>query len=187
MLEDIREDMKGFISPAILRPEVVGTFTACARQPARWYSVETSMQETSASSSSRSRTFRLAPSDFAFLWGECKRCFYLKAHGQLYRPRAPFPTIFGTIDLEMKRHFRGLRTTDLLPDMTPGTFLCEDQDAWVESKPIRPAKHTDSVFIRGMVRFLLTHICIILGEVMCSYFHPLTLGFSYRSLLTRII
>lgn len=101
---------------------------------------------------SKSQTFRLAPSDFAFLWEECKRCFYLKAHGQLYRPRAPFPSIFGTIDVAMKRHFQGLRTTTILPDMPPGVFLCEEKDAWVESLPVSVPDHSASVYIRGMVR-----------------------------------
>lgn len=111
-----------------------------------------SASTSTSTSSSSPQTFKLAPSDFAFLWKECKRCFYLKVHGKMYRPRAPFPTIFGNIDLAMKRHFRGLRTTDILPEMPPGTFLCEDDDAWVESLPISPSNHTSSVFIRGMVR-----------------------------------
>lgn len=98
-------------------------------------------------------SFRLAPSDFAFLWEECKRCFYLKAHRQLDRPRAPFPAVFGTIDLGMKRHFRGLRTDQILTNMRPGIFLCEDDDAWVECQPIVPPGHTNSIYIRGMVSF----------------------------------
>lgn len=97
-------------------------------------------------------SYRLAPSDFAFLWEECKRCFYLKAHKKLYRPRAPFPSIFGTIDLAMKLHLRGLPTNELLPEMSKGVFLCESEDAWVESKPITVLGHESSVFIRGMVR-----------------------------------
>lgn len=99
----------------------------------------------------KAQTFRLSPSDFAFLWEECKRCFYLKAHKKMYRPRAPFPSIFGTIDLAMKLHLRGLPTHELLPDMPKGTFLCENQDAWVECKPFSPPGHQKSVFIRGMV------------------------------------
>ncbi|KAJ8908026.1 hypothetical protein NDN08_008123 [Rhodosorus marinus] len=78
--------------------------------------------------------FRLAPSDFAFLWKECKRCFYLKGHGLLYRPRAPFPSIFNKIDLGMKEFFKGKRTESVLPDMPLGEFLCEEDDAWVESE-----------------------------------------------------
>lgn len=103
--------------------------------------------------------FRLAPSDFAFLWEECKRCFFLKAHRKLYRPRAPFPSIFGTIDLAMKLHLRGLPTHELLPAMPKGVFLCENDDAWVECKPISPKGYETSVYIRGMVRvtFLLLY------------------------------
>lgn len=96
-------------------------------------------------------TFRLSPSDFAFLYSECPRCFYLKLHNLLHRPRTPFPPVFNTIDLAMKRHFRGLRTTDVLPDMKPGVFLCEDQDAWVESQIISPTDSKSSLFIRGMI------------------------------------
>ena len=96
-------------------------------------------------------TFRLAPSDFAFLWEECPRCFYLKVHRKMYRPRAPFPSIFSNIDMAMKRHFKGLRTQDVLPEMPPGTFLCDEEDAWVECEPIRPPGRRHSVYIRGMV------------------------------------
>lgn len=134
-------------SVVLFRPSVL------QRQPARWQAsaAKPARRRPPASNSKSPRTFRLAPSDFAFLWEECKRCFYLKAHGKLYRPRAPFPSIFGTIDGAMKHHFRGLTTTDLLPEMSPGVFLCEDDDAWVESMPITPPNHTNSVFIRGMV------------------------------------
>lgn len=97
------------------------------------------------------QNFRLAPSDFAFLWEECKRCFYLKVHKKLYRPRAPFPSIFNTIDLAMKLHLRGLPTNELLPEMPKGVFLCENEDAWVEGKPIQLPGRKNTVFIRGMV------------------------------------
>lgn len=100
-------------------------------------------------------TFRLAPSDFAFLWDECKRCFYHKVNRQLFRPRAPFPSVFGNIDTAMKRHFRGLRTTDVLPQMRPGTFLCDETDAWVECLPLTPPGCQASVYIRGMVDCLV--------------------------------
>lgn len=120
----------------------------------RWAATAAPVRPHSKPSENTVAPFRLAPSDFAFLWNECKRCFYLKAHKKLYRPRAPFPSIFGVIDLGMKRHFRGLPTQGVIPEMKPGTFLCEDTDAWVECKPITPPGHTDSVYIRGMVRFL---------------------------------
>ena len=44
------------------------------------------------------KNWKLSPSDFAFLWEECKRCFYLKVARGFYRPRTPFPGIFSVID-----------------------------------------------------------------------------------------
>ena len=46
--------------------------------------------------------WRLSPSDFAFLWEECKRCFYLKVVKEFYRPRSLMPKIFNVIDAQMK-------------------------------------------------------------------------------------
>lgn len=109
------------------------------------------------------KLFRLAPSDFAFLWEECRRCFYLKAHKKLFRPRAPFPSIFGTIDLAMKMHLRGLPTQELLPEMPKGIFLCENDDAWVECKPITPPGHDISLYIRGMVICCVPSFLCVVG------------------------
>ena len=50
-------------------------------------------------------TVTLSPSDLTFLWSECPRCFYLKYKLQIKRPSAPFPSIFGKIDLLMKGYF----------------------------------------------------------------------------------
>lgn len=55
----------------------------------------------------------------------------------------------------MKRHLRGLRTTDVLPEMKPGVFLCEDDDAWVECTPITPPGAKRSVYVRGMLDCLV--------------------------------
>lgn len=127
--------------------------TGSKHSQVRWAATATQDRPRASPSPVLKGPFRLAPSDFAFLWNECKRCFYFKAHKKLYRPRAPFPSIFGTIDSGMKTHFRGLPTQKLIPEMKPGTFLCEENDAWVECKPITPPGHSQSVYIRGMVRF----------------------------------
>lgn len=47
--------------------------------------------------------YRLSPSDFAFLYHDCKRCFYRKVKYGLYPPRAPLANIFTKIDYEMKK------------------------------------------------------------------------------------
>jgi hypothetical protein len=50
------------------------------------------------------QNWKLSPSDFAFLWEECQRCFYLKVVRQFYRPWSPMPKIFTKIDGIMKRY-----------------------------------------------------------------------------------
>ena len=53
----------------------------------------------------RQSNWILNPSDFAFLWEECKRCFYLKIVSGFRRPGGPMPKIFNIIDEQMKTHF----------------------------------------------------------------------------------
>ena len=74
---------------------------------------------------------RLAPSDFAFLWDECPRCFYLKVVRNEARPRTPFPKVFGTIDRAMKAFYMGQRAEALAADMPAGVI--GHADRWVRS------------------------------------------------------
>lgn len=69
-----------------------------------------------------SAPLRLAPSSFAYLWRECKRCYWLEIYGYP-RPRAPFPSIFSKIDSIMKTQHDGKRTEELkIEGLAPGTF-----------------------------------------------------------------
>jgi len=51
------------------------------------------------------KEYKLSPSDFAFLWEECKRCFYLKVVRGFARPRMAFPQIFNAIDSAMTARY----------------------------------------------------------------------------------
>jgi len=73
----------------------------------------------------------LAPSDFAFLWDECPRCFHLKVVRKEGRPRMPFPKVFGTIDLAMKTFYLG-RPTEVVADGMPAGVI-NQADRWVRS------------------------------------------------------
>jgi hypothetical protein len=73
----------------------------------------------------------LAPSDFAFLWDECPRCFYLKVARKEARPRTPFPKVFGTIDRAMKSFYMGRRSKELASDVPAGVIT--QADRWVKS------------------------------------------------------
>ena len=60
-----------------------------------------------------SELFKLSPSDFGFLYDECKRCFYLKVKHNFGRPRSIMPSIFIKIDSIMKDYFEGISPKDI--------------------------------------------------------------------------
>lgn len=91
--------------------------------------------------------WKLSPSDFAFLWEECKRCFYLKVVSGFLRPRPIMPKIFGVIDNEMKKHFAGKRTEEFAPALPLG--VVEYGERWVQSIPLAVPGHSATCFIRG--------------------------------------
>jgi len=97
--------------------------------------------------------WKLNPSDFAFLWEECRRCFYLKVVKGFQRPPALMPKIFSRIDGLMKEFFAGKRTRDVLTTLPEGTVECGD--AWVESTPISVKGHKSQFFIRGKLDTVL--------------------------------
>lgn len=89
---------------------------------------------------------RLAPSDFAFLWDECRRCFYLKVKLGITRPHAIMPSIFTAIDGAMKDHFLAQRVEALVPDLAPGHFAYSGK--WIESAPL-PSGTAHTMTLRG--------------------------------------
>jgi len=91
--------------------------------------------------------FKLSPSDFAFLWQECKRCFYLKVARGFGRPQLPFPGIFGTIDGAMTACYNGMRTEAIAPGMPSGTVRFGQR--WVRSRPIDVAAGAPTCYISG--------------------------------------
>ncbi len=98
--------------------------------------------------------WKLSPSDFAFLWEECRRCFYLKVVHGLRRPGS-MPSIFSKIDSIMKRYFAGLTTHQISRELPPGIVAYGEK--WVESEPIALPGHESTCYVRGkfdtVVRF----------------------------------
>lgn len=97
--------------------------------------------------------FVLNPSDFAFLWQECKRCFYLKVVRGFPRPRIVLPRIFNVIDSTMKEHFAGKTTGEQMPFLPPG--LVDNGTEWVESIPLTIPGVASTFTIRGKIDTLI--------------------------------
>jgi hypothetical protein len=99
------------------------------------------------------KSWMLSPSDFAFLWDDCPRCFYLKVVRKQPRPRSPFPSVFGRIDRAMKQHYLGERSETLAEGMPVGVIGRGDR--WVKSVPLRPPGCSATCTIRGFVDVLI--------------------------------
>ena len=95
-----------------------------------------------------SENWKLSPSDLTFLWDECKRCFYLKVRHNFKRPAAPFPKIFGTIDLLMKDIYLGRSTKKISADLPDGRSIMSGR--WVTSAPFGQESHTNTCYIQGI-------------------------------------
>jgi hypothetical protein len=88
-----------------------------------------------------------SPSDFAFLWDECRRCFYNKVALGLRRPSSPFPKVFGIIDRAMKDFYLGKRAEALAPGAPAGAIGSPDR--WVKSAPILVPGSARPLILRG--------------------------------------
>jgi hypothetical protein len=95
----------------------------------------------------RPKAWALSPSDFAFLWDECPRCFYKKLVLNQGRPRTPFPKVFTLIDRAMKDLCLGERAEELAVGAPTGVIGSPDR--WVKSEALSlPGCHS-SLVIRG--------------------------------------
>ncbi len=94
-----------------------------------------------------SEIYKLSPSDFGFLYDECKKCFYHKVKHGLNRPRGIMPSIFTKIDGIMKDHFEGKSPKDITDDLPNGRV--EFGDRWIQSKPFTDKKTGNKCFIKG--------------------------------------
>lgn len=102
---------------------------------------------------SKKHLWALSPSDFAFLWNECPRCFYLKVARKQPRPRSPFPSVFGRIDRAMKDHYLGERVEAVAEGMLAGVI--GGGDRWVKSAPLLISGGSSTCLIRGRVDVLI--------------------------------
>lgn len=92
------------------------------------------------------KIWKISPSDFAYLWDECKRCFYLKIVNGFFRPRTIMPRIFKIIDAQMKQCFAGQRLETLIHGVTGAV---QYTDELVESQIITFSGIQSSCYIRG--------------------------------------
>lgn len=103
--------------------------------------------------------FKLSPSDFAYLYEECKLCYFLKVKHGIYQPSMPMPGVFAAINTRLQGNLIGKNLKTLSPDLPDGEVKV--QEGWVESKQVPGA----NVFIKGKYDLLVklpdgTHLLV---------------------------
>jgi len=88
-------------------------------------------------------TYKLSPSDFAYLYEECKHCFYLKVKENIPRPSTPFPGVFTTLNSIVQTKLIGKNLNTLSKDLPDCTVI--NQEVFVESKIVPDT----SCYIKG--------------------------------------
>ena len=74
--------------------------------------------------------YKLSPSDFAYLWEDCKHCYYQKVkNGVVYS--SPFPAMFGRINGLLQASILGKNLKDVHPDLPEGVI--EIQEGYMKS------------------------------------------------------
>jgi CRISPR/Cas system-associated exonuclease Cas4 (RecB family) len=95
------------------------------------------------------KKYKLSPSDFAFLYDECKCCYYLKMRHGITRPSLPFPAVFGAINTRIQGTLIGKNLHELSPSLPEG--IVESQEKFVESKLIP----NTNLYIKGKYDLLV--------------------------------
>ena len=93
--------------------------------------------------------YKLSPSDFAYLYEECKLCYCLKVKNGIFQPSMPMPGIFGAINTRIQGNLVGKNLKELSKDLPDGEVIT--QEGWVDSKIIPET----SVYIKGKYDLLV--------------------------------
>ena len=92
---------------------------------------------------------KLSPSDFAYLYEECKLCYYLKVKHGIYQPSMPMPGVFSAINTRLQGTLVGKDLQSLAKSLPEGKVVT--QEGWVESSVV---PGTD-VYIKGKYDLLV--------------------------------
>lgn len=84
------------------------------------------------------KLYKLSPSDFKYLWEDCKHCYYNKIVNNIALPSIGMPGIFNKMNSLAQDMAIGMKTTDFHKDLPPGKF--EHKEKFLKSIPIPNAK-----------------------------------------------
>ena len=82
--------------------------------------------------------YKLSPSDFKYLWEDCKHCYYQKVKLGVIPHSGAFPAIFGRLNKLLQDSVMGTNLHDIHPDLPSG--IVDVQEGFLRSAPIPGAE-----------------------------------------------
>lgn len=95
------------------------------------------------------KIYKLSPSDFAYIYKECKLCYYMKIKDGMYRPSSPFPGVFSAINSRIQDNLLGRNIQTILKDLPEAKV--ESQEEMLASKVVPGT----SIYLSGKYDLLL--------------------------------
>lgn len=95
--------------------------------------------------------YKLSPSDFRYLWNDCKHCYYKKVKYGITLPSIGIPGVFMRMNSLLQNTVQGMRLTDINLDLPEGVI--EVKEGFLRSVPF---PSVDDCFISGRFDVLST-------------------------------
>ena len=106
-------------------------------------------KDTSLSRDNNIARYKLSPSDFAYLYNDCKLCYWLKIKHKVKLPSMPMPGVFSTMNSIVQGDLVGKNLREISADLPEGKII--KQEGFVKSNPIEGT----NVFISGKYDLLV--------------------------------
>lgn len=88
--------------------------------------------------------YKLSPSDFKYLWEDCKHCYYQKVKFGINLPSIGIPGVFSKMNSLLQNSIQGMNLKDINSDLPSG--IIEIKEGFLKSAPIPPI---NDCFISG--------------------------------------
>ena len=93
--------------------------------------------------------FKLSPSDFRYLWEDCKHCYYQKVKYNILLPSIGIPGVFTKMNSLLQKTLMGMDLQAINPDLPKGKI--QVAEGYLKSTPIPSA---NNCYISGRFDFL---------------------------------
>lgn len=93
--------------------------------------------------------YKLSPSDFRYLWNDCKHCYYQKVKYGINLPSIGIPGVFTKMNSLLQKSLIGMDLQDINPELPKGNI--QVAEGYLKSAPI---PSTNDCYISGRFDFL---------------------------------